>query len=601
MSLKAKEVAEKGADVTMCKKVGVVQAADASERIARIRWFTKPKVTIPTGEISSLNVPPMKFGSIANEYSEVSLYDVVAYPALARNRGDLLIVVPYPLPPMDEISAQQNGPYENRLYQQVVNETYENLEDYTQPGLGQDTSLSDGSNPNPSSTEIDWFGEVVDLGLDGTMTVRLGAADEVRDVELPYERVVLVAHGDEVSDSDDELSDDIWEDDLDLDDDVFLSWDVQYAGGLRPEDASDEDMWTTEEDEDMPDLVDLSPPPEKKRQSSGSEDGISGLTEPSTSIGHERQDSSDKKLPEVADISGQLRNDEHLSSSERLLDQGHGQADEVVPPADAQSLGQLRNRKSSTTAASISNGTLEDTESITETVPSQFFILQEAPPRDHHYISRTPSLTSAKMRRITKEHQIMQSSLPEGVFVRTWEDRLDILRVLIIGPRETPYELAPFLIDFYFSDAFPVKPPDAYFHSWTNGVGRVNPNLYEDGNICLSLLGTWPGDNGHDVWSANGSTMLQVIVSILGLVLVREPYYSKSTLAPPRIQHILPARNDDLSAFGSSVTLSVVTDVKSQLPIISFSEPPPPSLSHTITVNIANARPIVQTKPVSTS
>ena len=554
MSLKAKEVEDKDAYVTICMKVGVVQAADASERIARIRWFTKPRVKLPRGEPSSLNVPSMKFGSISDDYSEVSLYDIVAYPALARSRGDLLIVVPYPLPPIDELGAEQNE-YENGAYQQIVNETYENLEDYTQPpgsgyafapreprpirsaltGPGQVTSPSDGSDPSPSSTEVDWFGEVVDLGLDGTMTVRLGAANEARDVQLPYERVVLVAHSDEVSDSDDEDSDEIWEDDLDLNDGMFFPWDVEYAGGLRPEEASDDDAWSTEDDEDMPDLVDLSPPPEKKRQSSDSEDEISEVIELSTSIGHERQDSSHKELPEVVDTSTPPRTDERLASIESSLGQ------KVIPQADAQTLGQSRNRTSSTAAASISNDTLEDTKSITETVPPQFSILQEAPPRDHHYISRTPSLASAKMRRITKEHQIMQSSLPEGVFVRTWDDRLDILRVLIIGPRETPYELAPFLIDFYFSDAFPVKPPDAYFHSWTNGVGRVNPNLYEDGNICLSLLGTWPGDNGHDVWSAKGSTMLQVIVSILGLVLVREPYYSESApLAPPPIQSILP-------------------------------------------------------------
>ena len=541
MSLKAKEVEDKDANFSILFKVGVVQAADALERIARIRWFTKPRVVIPRTEIFSTIVPTMEFGSISDDYSEVSLYDVVAYPALAKSRGDLLLIIPHPLPPIDRVGADQNGIYENGTYQQIGNEAHENLGDYMQPpasgfsfqprtrsvltGPGQDTSTSDESDPNPSSTEIDWFGEVVDLGLDGTMTVRLGAADEVRDVELPFDRVVLVAHGDEVSDSDDEDSDDLWEDDLDLNDDMLLSWEAQYADGVRPEDASDDDVWSTEEDEDMPNLVDLSPPPEKKRQSSGSEDGISVLVEPSTSNRHERKDSSDQGLPELVDISAPLRNHEHLASSERTLDQGHDRADEVIVPADAQSIGQSRDRKSSTAAASTSS---DSTDSSNDTVPPQVLILPDAPPTDHHFISKPPSLTTAKFRRIIKEHQIMRSSLPDGVFVRIWEDRLDILRVLIIGPRETPYELAPFVIDFYFSDAFPVKPPEAYFHSWTNGVGRVNPNLYEDGNICLSLLGTWPGDNGHDVWSAKGSTMLQVIVSILGLVLVREPYYSKS-------------------------------------------------------------------------
>ena len=74
--------------------------------------------------------------------------------------------------------------------------------------------------------------------------------------------------------------------------------------------------------------------------------------------------------------------------------------------------------------------------------------------------------------------------------------------------------------------------PEAFFHSWPSepglgGSGRVNPNLYEDGKICLSLLGTWEGSRGEG-WRAGRSTMLQVVVSLLGLVLVREPYFNEA-------------------------------------------------------------------------
>jgi ubiquitin-conjugating enzyme E2 O len=123
-------------------------------------------------------------------------------------------------------------------------------------------------------------------------------------------------------------------------------------------------------------------------------------------------------------------------------------------------------------------------------------------------------------------------TLPVGVFVRTWETRLDLIRFLIIGPTETPYANAPFIIDMYLPPAYPAEPPKVYFHSWlpeqTSGThGRLNPNLYEDGTICLSLLGTWDGAPGES-WSPTKSTVLQVIVSILGLVLVREPYYNEA-------------------------------------------------------------------------
>ena len=159
-------------------------------------------------------------------------------------------------------------------------------------------------------------------------------------------------------------------------------------------------------------------------------------------------------------------------------------------------------------------------------MPEQFAILEGAPD-DHHFTSTSRPLTATLMRRIAKENGIIQQSLPDGVFVRTWESRLDLLRVLIVGPHDTPYEFAPFIFDLQYGAQFPTSPPSAFFHSWTGNLGRVNPNLYEDGTICLSLLGTWNADKHNEAWSSKESTVLQLIVSLMGLVLVKEPYYSK--------------------------------------------------------------------------
>ncbi len=161
--------------------------------------------------------------------------------------------------------------------------------------------------------------------------------------------------------------------------------------------------------------------------------------------------------------------------------------------------------------------------------PQSFAILEGGPPTDHHYVNQSADLTGQRLRPIQKEHKILQSSLPDGVYVRTWESALDLLRVLILGPIDTPYEYAPFVIDLYLDATFPTQPPQAFFHSWTDNTGCINPNLYEDGKICLSLLGTWPGDKNNETWSPTKSTILQILVSLLGLVLVKEPYYSKSS------------------------------------------------------------------------
>jgi ubiquitin-protein ligase len=49
-------------------------------------------------------------------------------------------------------------------------------------------------------------------------------------------------------------------------------------------------------------------------------------------------------------------------------------------------------------------------------------------------------------------------------------------------------------------------PPEVYYHS---GGLRINPNLYENGKVCLSLLNTWQG-KGSEVWHPSSSTILQV-------------------------------------------------------------------------------------------
>ena len=62
-----------------------------------------------------------------------------------------------------------------------------------------------------------------------------------------------------------------------------------------------------------------------------------------------------------------------------------------------------------------------------------------------------------------------------------------------------------------------------YYHS---GGLRLNPNLYESGKVCLSLLNTWWG-SGCEKWSKSNSTMLQVLISIQGLVLNDKPYFNE--------------------------------------------------------------------------
>lgn len=70
---------------------------------------------------------------------------------------------------------------------------------------------------------------------------------------------------------------------------------------------------------------------------------------------------------------------------------------------------------------------------------------------------------------------------------------------------------------------YPQGPPLVHFLTTGRGSVRFNPNLYNCGKVCLSLLGTWAGPG----WDAATSTLLQVLVSIQSLILVPDPYYNE--------------------------------------------------------------------------
>ena len=62
----------------------------------------------------------------------------------------------------------------------------------------------------------------------------------------------------------------------------------------------------------------------------------------------------------------------------------------------------------------------------------------------------------------------------------------------------------------------------------TTGGGsvRYNPNLYDCGKVCLSLLGTWSGSESEK-WNPKTSTFLQVLIAIQAQILIDEPYFNE--------------------------------------------------------------------------
>ncbi|XP_068618996.1 baculoviral IAP repeat-containing protein 6 isoform X2 [Battus philenor] len=136
----------------------------------------------------------------------------------------------------------------------------------------------------------------------------------------------------------------------------------------------------------------------------------------------------------------------------------------------------------------------------------------------------------ARMKRLAQEAATLATSLPlsysSSVFVRTDTDRLDVMKVLITGPSDTPYANGCFILDVYFPAEYPAVPMLINLETTGRHSVRFNPNLYNDGKVCLSVLNTWHG-RPEEKWNAHTSSFLQVLVSIQSLILVPEPYFNE--------------------------------------------------------------------------
>ncbi|KAF2399547.1 hypothetical protein EJ06DRAFT_557347 [Trichodelitschia bisporula] len=441
-------------------RVGVVQSVDNAERLARVRWAVGASLKYmdvsDTGDLYTGNVLPGSTTGIPVSDSlpveNISLYDVRSPGVFAKRRGDFVILHPPP-----------------------------------ESGLNQSEEL------------MDWFGEIVDIKLDGMLVVRLGALEEVRDVELAPEFVMFVIPSDmNLSGIEPGLDDEDGSDDSHLGDTIMSGeWhDVDGLGyiiSIRPGLIFDS-IFPPNSDEDDPDDPDDEWSTEESDLETGYDDDVMDWD----SVNTESERGVDASEPSTVNPpANDVQPDAAKPMEPPSLEEDHTMGETLTPTVEG--------------------------------APAAFEVLESPPPDSHFYVSNADfKLSTQLMRRVAKEHRILQSSLPEGIFVRTYESRLDLLRVLIVGPLDTPYEFAPFLIDFCLTPQYPQESPLAYFHSWTNGTGPVNPNMYENGKICLSLLGTWHADERNESWSPARSTVLQILVSILGLVLVKEPFYNEA-------------------------------------------------------------------------
>jgi len=144
---------------------------------------------------------------------------------------------------------------------------------------------------------------------------------------------------------------------------------------------------------------------------------------------------------------------------------------------------------------------------------------------NHQFTPTT--VTRGCLRRMASEYSDLSTSLPitydSSVFLRVCESKMNQCQMLIIPADNTPYAGGCFIFDILLPSDYPNAVPSCNLQTTGGGSVRFNPNLYNCGKVCLSLLGTWSGDN---VWTKN-SSLLQLAVSLQSLVFVPEPWYNE--------------------------------------------------------------------------
>jgi ubiquitin-protein ligase len=115
--------------------------------------------------------------------------------------------------------------------------------------------------------------------------------------------------------------------------------------------------------------------------------------------------------------------------------------------------------------------------------------------------------------RIMNDYIDFNKNKPDGIYL--WIDKENIYQqyALIMGPSNTPYFGGYFFFDIKFPNNYPNKPPEIKMLTINNKV-RFNPNLYQCGKVCLSILGTWAGPSWKPIM--NIRLILTSIVSLMG-------------------------------------------------------------------------------------
>jgi ubiquitin-protein ligase len=139
---------------------------------------------------------------------------------------------------------------------------------------------------------------------------------------------------------------------------------------------------------------------------------------------------------------------------------------------------------------------------------------------------------SFSIKRAINDLRIFYRDAGPGCYLYYDDANLTILKALVVGPKDTPYFGGFYCFNLTLGDSYPMAPPTAKYLT-TDGYIRLGPNIYQTGNVCLSILNTW----GDKDWTPvqNLLNIVTVLQSILNdNPLNNEPNYYKSKITDPK-------------------------------------------------------------------
>ncbi len=139
-----------------------------------------------------------------------------------------------------------------------------------------------------------------------------------------------------------------------------------------------------------------------------------------------------------------------------------------------------------------------------------------------HSFTNDVSLVRPKfVKRVMAEIDTLKEAVKDfNGYIAVCETNIQLMKLLLIPDYDTPYGGGYFEFDIFITGDYPNSPPKVKFLTTGNGKVRFNPNLYNCGKVCLSVLNTW-ADNQ---WDPKTSTLTQVVLSINSMVFIEHPY-----------------------------------------------------------------------------